>query len=58
MLEKNSTDTERVRKNVFNHALGIARNVNLTLKMPMGVARNRTYQFLANENEGKIHARK
>ena len=55
MLEKNSTDTERVRKNVFNHALGIARNVNLTLKMPMGVARNRTYQFLANENQVEKH---
>jgi hypothetical protein len=49
--------TGRVRKNVFNHPLGIARNAKWTLKTPLGVARNRSYQFFANENQGEMHAR-
>ena len=54
-LRKNST--ESVRKNVFNHELGIARNSKPTLKTPLGVVRNRSYQFLANENQGEMHER-
>ena len=34
-----------MRKDVFNRALGIARNAKQALKMPLGVATNRSYQF-------------